>query len=473
MNNVAIYLRKSREDEELKGETLQRHETMLLDYCKRNNLIVERIYHEIVSGENIENRPEMVKLLHDVSSGMYNGIVCVDLERLSRGNPIDQCEILETFKASNTKIYTLNKVYDLSKQEIDEEYFEFALFMSRREYKMIKSRLIRGRLQATKDGYYTGSILPYGYTKEKADRGYILIPHPQESKIVKLIFNKYLNGENLRSIAKYLNSNGIKTKKGKQWNDYNVSYVLQNKNHIGMIKSKKYGEWIDGKHTGIIDHEIFEMAQNMKEVKENRCKASKQIKNPLATIAVCGCCGYTMLRKVNGSKVQYLSCDRIGCENKAVKLELAESALIEELKKELKDFNYFLENYSDEMKIKQVERENEIEVLKKELIRKREMLTRACEMLEEGIYTIELFKSRTSALECDMKHIEDRIEELNSIEIDTGEKARTAIPILKKVLEIYDTLEPHEKNKILKSIVKSVEITRTKDELKLDVELLV
>lgn len=42
MNNVAIYLRKSREDEELKEETLTRHETMLLEYCNNNRLAVSK-----------------------------------------------------------------------------------------------------------------------------------------------------------------------------------------------------------------------------------------------------------------------------------------------------------------------------------------------------------------------------------------------------------------------------------------------
>ena len=59
INNVAIYLRKSREDDELKEETLARHETMLLEYCKRNNLNIVKIYKEVVSGESIANRPQM------------------------------------------------------------------------------------------------------------------------------------------------------------------------------------------------------------------------------------------------------------------------------------------------------------------------------------------------------------------------------------------------------------------------------
>lgn len=89
--NVALYLRKSREEEqETREETLARHERILNEYCDRNNLNVIKRYKEVVSGESIANRPKMQALLNDVSFGLYDGVVVVELERLSRGNQIDQ-----------------------------------------------------------------------------------------------------------------------------------------------------------------------------------------------------------------------------------------------------------------------------------------------------------------------------------------------------------------------------------------------
>ena len=158
MKRVLLYLRKSRDDDnESKEETLARHERMLLDYCSRYDLSIEKIYREVVSGESIAARPQMQKLLEDVQSGDYHGVVVVELERLSRGNPIDQAEVLEIFKKSQTKIYTLNKIYDFSvDDDLDEEFFEFGLFMSGREYKVIKRRVLRGRKKDKKEGYLIG-----------------------------------------------------------------------------------------------------------------------------------------------------------------------------------------------------------------------------------------------------------------------------------------------------------------------------
>lgn len=473
MDNVAVYLRKSREDEELRDETLARHETMISEYCKRNGLLIEKVYKEVVSGENISNRPEMQRLLEDVSTGMYSGVVCIEIERLSRGNPVDQCEILEVFRESKTKIYTLNKVYDLSNDEIDEEYFEFALFMSRREYKTIRRRLQRGRIQATKDGFFTGGIIPYGFEKERVEGGFILKPHFQEAQIVRLIFNMFLNGMGTHKIAEYLNEKGIKTRHGKTFQDYTILALLSNRNYIGEVRSSKLGAWVKGKHEGIIHPVVFERAQALKDQTATKVKHSKELKNPLATFTRCGVCGYVMHRRVNRGGVEYLTCNRTGCTNRATKLEQVESALMEELRKELDGFNHFLLNYEDELADKRAQRENELELLQKERARRSEMLSKACEMLETGVYSIELYKARTTALKADIAHIEERINELESSTDNQDETARSAIPIIENVLQKYELLNARDKNALLKTIIESVEYTRIGDNVTLNVSLLV
>ena len=91
MTNVAIYLRKSRDEEnESRDVTLARHEKMLRDYCERNDLIIKKIYKEVVSGESISARFEMQRLLIDVKAGLFDAVVVIELERLSRGNQADQ-----------------------------------------------------------------------------------------------------------------------------------------------------------------------------------------------------------------------------------------------------------------------------------------------------------------------------------------------------------------------------------------------
>ena len=161
----AIYLRKSRADAEAEargeGETLARHQTILLDLAKRKNLPIGKIYKELVSGETIAARPEIQKLLEEVSEGKWEGVICMEVERLARGDTIDQGIVAQAFKCSNTLIVTPVKTYNPS-NEYDEEYFEFNLFMSRREYKTIRRRMTAGRIASVREGNYIGSVAPYG-----------------------------------------------------------------------------------------------------------------------------------------------------------------------------------------------------------------------------------------------------------------------------------------------------------------------
>ena len=139
-----IYLRKSRADAEAEmageGETLARHEKTLLALAKKMKLSITKIYKEILSGETIAGRPVMQQLLQDVESGIWEGVLVMEVERLGRGDTMDQGIILNAFKYSQTKIITPVKTYDPN-NEFDEEYFEFSQFMSRREYKTILRRM--------------------------------------------------------------------------------------------------------------------------------------------------------------------------------------------------------------------------------------------------------------------------------------------------------------------------------------------
>ena len=159
----SLYLRKSRADLEAEergeGETLARHEKMLIELARINGFSIGKIYREIVSGESIESRPIVQELLRDVESGRWRGVLVVEVERLARGDTMDQGRVAKSFKFSNTKIITPIKIYDPN-NEFDEEYFEFGLFMSRREYKTINRRLQRGRLSSVKEGKFVGSVAP-------------------------------------------------------------------------------------------------------------------------------------------------------------------------------------------------------------------------------------------------------------------------------------------------------------------------
>ena len=246
-----LYVRKSRADAEAEargeGETLARHTNTLLELAKLRHLDITQIYREIVSGETIAARPVMQQLLSEVEQGMWDGVLVMEVERLARGDTVDQGIVAQTFKFSNTKIITPVKDYDPN-NEFDEEYFEFGLFMSRREYKTINRRLQRGRITSVKEGKYLGSQAPYGYQREKiaGDKGYTLAPLPSEADIVRLIFQLYTKGEKqedgsykrlgVSRIVRRLNDMHISPRRSDHWSPATVRDILINPVYIGKIR---------------------------------------------------------------------------------------------------------------------------------------------------------------------------------------------------------------------------------------------
>ena len=184
-----IYLRKSRADLDAEahgeGETLARHERILLELAKRERLNITEIYREIVSGDTIAARPVMQQLLQEVQDGRWEGVLVVEVERLARGDTVDQGIVAQTFQYSETRIITPLKTYDPT-NEYDEEYFEFGLFMSRREYKTIKRRLMRGREASSKEGKWVNGTAPYGYKRVRIEngKGWTLEVIPEEAEAV-------------------------------------------------------------------------------------------------------------------------------------------------------------------------------------------------------------------------------------------------------------------------------------------------
>ena len=468
---VALYLRKSRFDDECETmeQVLARHEKLLTDYCKRNNLIIKKIYREVVSGENIENRPQCQQLLEDVANGLYEGIVVVEIERLSRGNPIDQFEILETFKDAKAKIYTLQKVYDFSTEnDIDEEYFEFGLFMSRREYKTIKRRLVRGKRQAQQDGYYIGGILPYGFDKKRIGKGFVLIPNEQ-AEVVKLIYNKYVyEGYNTSELCDYLLQHNIKSAFGNSvWSPSSIRKLIKNKTYAGYMgigtgKNRYKGTYVKGKHEPIIDIETYEKAQLKLKELDFKVNHTKVLQNPLATLVVCSKCGYAMSRCTDKAGKNLIHCRTRTCNTSGAYLADVEKAVIDELKQELHGFNYFIENYGDEIEKKKISKQKEADLINKEIHKKEKMLNRCCELLEEGVYTKEKYAQRVSVLDNDLSNLKNSLKELeSSVENKKEESIKNAIPILEKVVsDEYWNLSVEEKNKLLKSIIEKIEYTK-------------
>lgn len=369
-DQYAFYLRKSRADVELEalgeGETLARHQHMLEALAAKHEIHPDQItiYRETVSGDSISERPEMQRLLTDVYQKKYKGVLVVEVERLARGNTKDQGEVADAFQASNTKIITPMKVYDPN-NEFDQEYFEFGLFMSRREYKTIKRRLEAGKRESVEEGNY---ILPqrvFGYDivrHSKKDR--TLKIREDEYKVVQMIFDWYTEDKRATGwIARQLTDMGVPTIRNRpEWNRGTVRDMLVNPIYIGKVwwnrsntvkefnpdtaKLEKVRRWnmepeiFNGKHPAIISVEQFEKACSLAKTKKPATKVDKELVNPLAGILECCDCGRNIIAvRFNDGRTPRMTHARDTiCKKKSLPMDLVLDAVCDALKAVIADF---------------------------------------------------------------------------------------------------------------------------------------
>lgn len=510
MDQFFIYLRKSRADLEAEnrgeGETLARHEKALLELAQRLNINVTKIFREVVSGETIAARPEMQKVLAEVERGIWDGCLVMDVDRLARGDTMDQGLIAQTFKYSSTKIITPTKTYDPN-NEYDEEFFEYGLFMSRQEYKKINRRLQRGRIASVSEGKYVANNPPYGYKRIKLEKakGYTLEPDTEQAEIVRCIFDLYTKGEKQKDgthkrlgvnlIARRLNKLNIPSKKGGLWVSSSIRDILINPVYIGKIRwnwRPAVKKMVDGRvkverprsnpenyiikdglHKGIISQETYDLAQKYMSCNSARPIGERYtIKNPLAGIVVCGKCNRLMVRRPYSGR-EYpdtLMCAMPECDNVSSALHYVEKAILDALREWLNDYKLQWENlpqnnndtysYIDVKQLALKKAEAEIYTIKKQL-------SSIHDLLEQGIYDVGTFIDRSHDLGDRLKRAQDDHDAL-AAELETEKKREVyknnIIPKIEYLLDVYDKLpNAKQKNDLLKEVLDKVIYTKNVD----------
>lgn len=468
----AEYLRKSRSDDpgEPVEATLARHREMLQTCMQARAISVapEDVFEEVVSGDSLYARPQMLRLLEGVEQGLYAGVVCMDIQRLGRGSMSDQGAILDAFKLSGTKIITPNKVYDLS-DETDETYTEFETFLGRQEYKMIKRRLRRGIKATVQNGGYIANA-PYGYDKVRIGKTPSIKPNEAEAPFVRMMFQLYVSGLGCQRIADQLNALGAKPRRGDAFTRTAVRGILQNPVYVGKIvwdrkthirHSKQNGgkhqtiynppdSWTvaEGIHQGIVSQELFDQVQDIFAGRQRSPSFTGVIENPLAGLVICANCGHHMQRQADKRGGPLLLCQKRGCIVSS-KLKLIEEQLIAQLREEMD----LLVRASEDAEPQADHSRQTIQAIEKQIATAKSQDERLHDLLEQGVYDTGTFLQRHAALS-------QRIASLEQAKSGLRPKGRLNVPKMVEriqgVLDTYPALAPQERNDLLKTVLKKV-----------------
>lgn len=246
---VALYIRLSREDgdkEESSSVTNQRD--ILTRFVKENEnfILIEEYVDDGYTGTNF-NRPDFQRMLEDIDKGLIDTVITKDLSRLGRDYIDTGYYVQRFFPEKNVRYIAILDNIDTLEDAGMNDIAPFKSIINDMYVKDISKKIRSVLEERKKSGKFLAVTAPYGYMKDPEDKFHLVI-HEEEAKVVRHIFDLYLQGNGLTKISQILTKEGIpvpgiareigkerKTKLYDCWKQTTVSRILKNQVYIGNL----------------------------------------------------------------------------------------------------------------------------------------------------------------------------------------------------------------------------------------------
>lgn len=279
---AGIYTRLSSERKEECREKSSSIETQVLcckEYALKENIKVVNIYTDYeYSGTNFE-RPQFQEMMQDIRERRINCIIIRDLSRLGReylemGRLIDK-----VFPFLGVRFISVNDKVDTVKDLDSKKSFEITLknIVNDMYAKDISVKIKTSKHNRARNGYFIGSVPPYGYKVVKLKEGQKLEVDENVRFIVEEMFRLTLEGKSQYEVAKHFNTKGYATgmvyyKTGRiyrqdgdpQWSKGTISKMITNRAYTGtLVQGVKQQNLAKGMKQQFVDesqHIVYEKA---------------------------------------------------------------------------------------------------------------------------------------------------------------------------------------------------------------------
>ncbi len=314
LNRSAAYVRVStkKEDQQNSFAAQYLYYHKMLEESETEEL-VEVYADEGITGTSMQKRDNFNRMIADCEKGKIDRIYCKSISRFAR-NTTECLKIIRHLKSLGVTVYFEKEKLDTA---IEETEFRLTMmeYQAQEESISISKNVRIGERYRMEQGDYLVKNAPYGYRRYQRT----LVICEDEAVIVRRIFNEYANGKGVRRIAKDLNDEGVpRNNEDNVWRVPFIKYLLSNEKYIGdQMYLKRYrtetfpfermynhGEhesyYVEESHEPIVDRELFERVQALKESKIPKCVTEEYEKYTLSGRIHCTC-GTTMRTKMTSS----------------------------------------------------------------------------------------------------------------------------------------------------------------------------
>lgn len=317
-------------------------------------------------------RPAYQRMMLDLKNKRIDLILVPDLSRLSR-NLLDFCELLNFLEGHKAGFLSIKEQFDTS-TSIGRMMIYQIIALAQFEREQTSERVALGVHSRGMRGLLNGGRPLLGYDKDPSKPGTYVV-NEVEAKVVKTIFETYIeSGSRAKSILK-LNEIGIKPKvhshfkKQKQSGEWTLDllgHLLTNTTYIGQHEVNKKNKFLNQESLkpnqryqlvkaswdGIVDEELFYKVQEQisvaKALERTRLKDKQARLYILSGIFKCSECGQSLVgQSYHGSNDIYryyghtTTGAKKGCKIQRISADEVEAAVLKYLKENVVKIGYF------------------------------------------------------------------------------------------------------------------------------------
>ena len=409
MNIAAVYIRVSTDSQTEYSPDAQLK--AIKEYAKKHDIEIDSRYifkDEGISGRKAEKRPAFMEMIRTAKSkpSPFNKILVHKFDRFARNR--EDSIVYKSLLKKECKVDVISITEDFGEDKFSvilEAMLEamaeyYSLNLSDEVLKGMTEKAQRGEIQ---------QIAPFGYINKNRT----LEIDPDKSKIVKMIFNDFINGVSYQKIARKLNSMYIKSNRGNKWEVRTIEYLLRNPIYKGYVtftpgstnswnisnrRKMKSSICVKGNFKPIIEEKTFDLVQSIIEQKKSLYKYEKKEYSIrwISRLIKCSNCGRTLTTQKTGLQCIgycHASCD----ESHYVSYNQIETPILEQLKKDFKEpINiHYTENKTDDT-----------DIIKNKIKHLKEKLERSKELYLDGIDSKEEYKKTKLEIENQIKELE-------------------------------------------------------------------
>jgi len=246
----------------------------------------------------LAERLGFTRLLRDAGLGLFDVVVVVDLDRLTRSEDLrERGEVLGAFQKAGVQIAVSSsgQLLDL-RSSMGDLMSSLGAFFAAEENRKRRDRICRGKAEAIRKGRKPAGPTPFGYVYERKTGEWTV--DPELGPIVVEIFTRVAQGHTCESIARDLQARGVpRARPSKADNRPAGVWILERVHQI--VRAPTYrGTWVADRARGLsvkVPQIVSEALYHQADAALRRAGRRGQLRNPhkylLQGMATCGLCG--------------------------------------------------------------------------------------------------------------------------------------------------------------------------------------